>query len=131
MRAIVLHSFLAGLTALSVALQASAQSYPLKPVRVIVPFSPGGVTDIIARTHAAKLGELWGQSVVVENRPGAGGSLGAAIVARIMDMPEVLERFSKLGAEPMRMTSAEFARFVKSEIEDSARIAQAAGIKAQ
>jgi tripartite-type tricarboxylate transporter receptor subunit TctC len=52
-------------------------------------------------------------------------------VMRIMDLPEVLERFSKLGAEPMRMTSAEFARFVKSEIEDSARIAQAAGIKAQ
>jgi tripartite-type tricarboxylate transporter receptor subunit TctC len=51
-------------------------------------------------------------------------------VMRIMDMPDVL-RFAKLGAEPMRMTSAEFARFVKSEIEDSARIAQAAGIKAQ
>jgi len=289
-------------------------------VRVIVPFSPGGVTDIIARTHAAKLAEMWGQGVVVENRPGAGGSLGAAVVARApadgylllvhssgyainaavnpnlpydyrkdfvdvaplgsqpmvlvvsaasrirtveellamaktgnlaygsagigsgahfngekfriaagvdvlhvpykggvdaindtmagrldftfntvtlalpfirdgrlvalgvssrsrsqllpdappiasaipdfeftfwnglwapagtpaalverinrdvmraMDLPDVLERFAKLGAEPMRMTSAEFARFVKSEIEDAARIAQAAGIKAQ
>jgi tripartite-type tricarboxylate transporter receptor subunit TctC len=302
---------------------ALGQGYPAKPVRLIVPFSPGGVTDIIARTHAAKLAELWGQSVVVENRPGAGGSLGAAIVARaaadgymllvhssgyainaaanpnlpydyrkdfvdiaplgsqpmvlvvspssnirsvadllalakskpgevaygsagigsgahfngekfriaagvellhvpykggadaindtmagrlsftfntvtlalpfirdgrlvalgvssrsrsellpgappiaeagipgfeftfwnglwapagtpapiverinsdvmrVMAMPDVLERFARLGAEPMRMTSAEFARFVKSEIEDSARIAQAAGIKAQ
>jgi tripartite-type tricarboxylate transporter receptor subunit TctC len=302
---------------------ALAQTFPAKPVRVIVPFTPGGVTDIIARTHAAKLAELWGQSVVVENRPGAGGSLGAAVVARapadgymllvhssgyainaaanpslpydykkdfvdiaplgsqpmvlvvspnsgiksvaellalakakpgevaygsagigsgahfngekfriaagvellhvpykggadaindtmagrltftfntvtlalpfirdgrlvalgvssrtrsqllpaappiaeagipgfeftfwnglwapagtpapvverisrdvmrIMDLPDVLERFSKLGAEPMRMTSAEFARFVKSEIDDAARIAQAAGIKAQ
>jgi tripartite-type tricarboxylate transporter receptor subunit TctC len=303
--------------------QAVGQTYPARPVRVIVPFTPGGVTDIIARTHAAKLAELWGQSVVVENRPGAGGSLGAAVVARapadgymllvhssgyainaaanpslpydykkdfvdiaplgsqpmvlvvspssnirsveallklarekpgqiaygsagigsgahfngekfriaagvellhvpykggadaindtmagrltftfntvtlalpfirdgrlvalgvssrrrsellpdappiaeagipgfeftfwnglwapagtpaplverinrdvmrIMDMPDVLERFAKLGAEPMRMTPAEFARFVKSEIDDSARIAQAAGIKAQ
>jgi tripartite-type tricarboxylate transporter receptor subunit TctC len=299
------------------------QQLPTRPVRVIVPFSPGGVTDIIARTHAAKLAELWGQAVVVENRPGAGGSLGAAVVARapadgqmllvhssgyainaavnpslpydyrkdfvdvaplgsqpmvlvvspssnirsvadllalakarpgqlaygsagigsgahfngekfriaagvevlhvpykggadaindtmggrltftfntvtlalpfirdgrllalgvssrarsgllpeappiaeagipgfeftfwnglwapagtpssvverinrdvlrVMEMPDVLERFSKLGAEPMRMTSAEFARFVKGEIEESARIAQAAGIKAQ
>jgi tripartite-type tricarboxylate transporter receptor subunit TctC len=63
---------------------------------------------------------------------------GAAVVERInrdvmrvMDLPEVLERFSRLGAEPVRMTSAEFARFVKSEIEDAARIAQAAGIKAR
>ena len=299
------------------------QAFPSRPVRVIVPFTPGGVTDIIARTHAAKLAELWGQSVVVENRPGAGGSLGAAVVARapadgymllvhssgyainaaanpslpydykkdfvdvaplgsqpmvlvvspasnirsvadllalakakpgevaygsagigsgahfngekfriaagvellhvpykggadaindtmagrlaftfntvtlalpfirdgrlaalgvssrtrsgllpdappiaeagipgfeftfwnglwapagtpapivervnrdamrVMDMPEVLERFSKLGAEPMRMTSAQFARFVAAEIEDAARIARAAGIRAQ
>jgi tripartite-type tricarboxylate transporter receptor subunit TctC len=52
-------------------------------------------------------------------------------VMRVMDMPEVLERFSKLGAEPMRMSSAEFARFVKSEIDDSTRIAQAAGIKVE
>ena len=305
-----------------VATSVFAQIYPAKPVRVVVPFSPGGVTDIIARTHAAKLAEMWGQGVVVENRAGAGGSLGAAVVARApadgylllvhssgyainaavnpnlpydyrkdfvdiaplgsqpmvlvvsaasrirtveellamaktrpgnlaygsagigsgahfngekfriaagvdvlhvpykggadaindtmagrldftfntvtlalpfirdgrlvalgvssrsrsqllpdappiasaipdfeftfwnglwapagtpaalverinrdvmraMDLPEVLERFAKLGAEPMRMTSAEFARFVKSEIEDAARIAQAAGIKAQ
>jgi tripartite-type tricarboxylate transporter receptor subunit TctC len=303
--------------------EAFAQGYPSRSVRVIVPFSPGGVTDIIARTHAAKLAELWGQSVVVENRPGAGGSLGAAVVARaapdgymllvhssgyainaavnpqlpydyrkdfvdvaplgsqpmvlvvspnsnlksvsdllalakskpgevtygsagigsgahfngekfriaagvdvlhvpykggadaindtmagrltftfntvtlalpfirdgrlaalgvsslkrsqllpsappiaeagipgfeftfwnglwapagtpaavvervnrdvmrVMDLPDVLDRFARLGAEPMRMTSAEFARFVTSEIDDSARIAQAAGIKAQ
>jgi tripartite-type tricarboxylate transporter receptor subunit TctC len=71
--------FLALLLAL-LASGASAQSYPTKPVRVIVAFSPGGVTDIIARTLMPKLAELWGQPVVVENRAGAGGSLAALTV---------------------------------------------------
>lgn len=61
---------------------AHAQTYPTRPVRVIVAFSPGGVTDIIARTLMPKLADLWGQPVVVENRAGAGGSLGAIAVAR-------------------------------------------------
>ena len=61
---------------------APAHAFPTKPVRVIVAFTPGGVTDIIARTLMPKLGELWGQPVVVENRPGAGGSLAAQVVAR-------------------------------------------------
>jgi tripartite-type tricarboxylate transporter receptor subunit TctC len=61
---------------------ALAQSFPLKPVRVIVAFSPGGVTDIVARAMSAKLADLWGQAVVVENRPGAGGSIGAVAVAK-------------------------------------------------
>src|SRR3954468_17825162 len=61
---------------------AHAQAYPTKPVRVIVAFSPGGVTDIIARTLMPKLAELWAQRVVVENRTGAGGSLAAMVVAR-------------------------------------------------
>jgi tripartite-type tricarboxylate transporter receptor subunit TctC len=61
---------------------AFGQSWPAKPVHVIVPFAPGGITDILARLMAAKLGEAWGQSVVVENRSGAGGNIGVVQVAR-------------------------------------------------
>ena len=56
--------------------------FPDKPVRIVVGFTPGGGPDIIARHLAQELGALWKQQVIVENRPGAGGSLGAAVVAR-------------------------------------------------
>src|SRR5437879_4218877 len=74
-----------GLSRLSLffcATAALAQPYPAKPVTFIVPFSPGGGTDISARTVAAKLTDKWGKSVVVENRAGAAGILGADAAAR-------------------------------------------------
>jgi tripartite-type tricarboxylate transporter receptor subunit TctC len=61
---------------------AGAQSFPNRPVRVVVPFSPGGATDIVTRVVAQKLTEAWGQTVVVDNRAGASGNIGADIVAK-------------------------------------------------
>jgi len=61
---------------------AHAQAYPSKPIRIIVPFPPGGSTDIWARIFADKLRAKWGQTVLIENRAGAGGNVGAEVVAR-------------------------------------------------
>lgn len=61
---------------------AAAQSWPQKPVRFIVPFPPGGATDIAARLLGEKLTQIWGQTVVIENRGGAAGGVGAAEAAR-------------------------------------------------
>jgi len=60
----------------------SGQAYPAKPVRVIVPFSPGGATDIVTRVVAQKLSELWSQQVVVDNRAGASGNIGGELAAK-------------------------------------------------
>jgi tripartite-type tricarboxylate transporter receptor subunit TctC len=61
---------------------AGAQSYPVKPVRMIIPFAPGGNTDIIGRVFAPRFGEYLGQQVIIDNRGGAGGSIGTDIAAK-------------------------------------------------
>ena len=76
--------FFAVLAAMGMAAHVCAQNYPGKPVRLIVPFVPGGGTDLIARTLSARLTEALGQSVVVDNRAGAGGVIGADLVAKAL-----------------------------------------------
>ena len=62
--------------------QLFAQAYPGKPIRIVVPYSAGGGTDIVARAVGQKLSEAWGQSVIVDNRAGASGMIGAEAVAK-------------------------------------------------
>ncbi|HUP95680.1 MAG TPA: tripartite tricarboxylate transporter substrate-binding protein [Burkholderiales bacterium] len=59
-----------------------AQEYPVKPIRIVVPFGAGSATDALARVIGPKLTEMWGQQVLVENRPGAGSVVGTSVVAK-------------------------------------------------
>jgi len=61
---------------------ASAQPYPNKPIHIVVPFAPGGITDVLARALGQRLAEAWGQQVVIENKPGANSQVGAEYVAK-------------------------------------------------
>ncbi|MBU3710796.1 MAG: tripartite tricarboxylate transporter substrate binding protein [Limnohabitans sp.] len=73
----------AGLTAMaSNAIAQTAANYPSRPIKIVVPFAPGGTTDMLARLVGQRLTLAWGQPVVIENKPGAGATLGADIVAK-------------------------------------------------
>ena len=99
---------------LCAATYATAQQYPVKPIRIVVPFPAGGIADLFARVIGQKFSEAWGQPVVVDNRPGAGGNIGAEIVAKspadgyTLVMGSIgthsvnVSLFSKLAFDPVR-----------------------------
>ncbi|HTE14311.1 MAG TPA: tripartite tricarboxylate transporter substrate binding protein, partial [Burkholderiales bacterium] len=95
------------------ALAATAATYPTKPIRIIVPFAPGGGTDLVARAIAVRYTETWGQPVVVDNRAGGNGNIGTEIVAKapadgytlLFNTNATLvinPHMSKLGYDPVR-----------------------------
>lgn len=77
-----LQGILAALVACA-ALPALAQGFPNKPIKLVVPYPPGGGTDVLARIIAPKLGEALGQPVIIDNKPGAGGTIGSAVAAKM------------------------------------------------
>ena len=77
-----IHAFVAAAALSAFAATAGAQTYPNKPIRVIVPYAAGGTSDILARQIGPKITEAWGQPVIVENKPGANGNVGADFVAK-------------------------------------------------
>ena len=93
---------------------AAAQDYPARPIRIIVPFTPGAGTDIVARAIAQSLYEAWKQSVVVDNRPGAGGTIAGEMVAKanadgytlmlgnVSTLAIARALYPKLGYDPLR-----------------------------
>ena len=80
--AVVIGLFVLGASVLAPVAGSFAQAYPAKPLRFLVGFPPGGTSDILARTIGQKLAESLGQQVVIENRPGAGGNIGAEAAAK-------------------------------------------------
>jgi tripartite-type tricarboxylate transporter receptor subunit TctC len=78
----MLLGWMAGVAAVVTPVPASAQPWPAKPIRIVVPFPAGGIADLYSRLIGARLNELWGQPVVVENRTGAGGNIAADAVAK-------------------------------------------------
>src|SRR5262245_42833580 len=77
-----LRGWISGALALLILSPSAFADYPERPIRIVVPYTPGGTVDILARALGERLTAAWKQPVVIENRPGAGGSIGAEAVAK-------------------------------------------------
>ena len=108
----------------AIAAQSHAQPFPVRQVRLIVPFPPGGPTDAFARLLANRLQETWKQSVIVESKPGAGTVVGTDFVVR--SAPDG----HTLGMDPVGSTPEQFDAFVRREIEKWAPVVKTTGATA-
>ena len=112
------------IAALLVSHAAHAQNYPVKAVRIVVPSSPGGGTDILARQLSAKLTERWGQQVLIDNRPGAGQMIGISLVAKSPPDGYTLV----MTATPLAINSVLYKKVPYDPIRDFAPITQVAAM---
>ena len=106
------------------ALQASAQEFPARAIRIVVPSSPGGGTDILARQIATRLTERWGQQVVVDNRPGAGPMIGLELVAKAPPDGYTLV----VTATPLAINTVLFKKVPYDPVRDFAPVTQIAAM---
>jgi len=120
-------TMLVGIAGIALAAPSAAQApaYPTKPVRMVVPFPPGGATDLIARDVAQKLSEVWGQSVVVDNRPGAGGNIGTELVAHAAPDGYTLE-MGTVGTHAINASL--YAKIPFDHVKDFAPVVLVAGV---
>jgi len=112
----------AALLAFGIPLLALAQGWPTQPVKIVVPFTPGTGMDILARTLGPKLAEMWGQPVVVENKPGASGNLGAYQVVKSPPDGHTL----MMGASTLVINTALYSNMQYNPLTDLAPVGLAA-----
>jgi tripartite-type tricarboxylate transporter receptor subunit TctC len=103
----------------------TAETYPTKPIRLIVPFAPGGPNDALARIIGQKLTETWGQSLVIENRGGAGGTVGAEVAAKA---PPDGYTLAMGGSSNLAMAPGLYAKLPYDSIRDFAAVANVAHV---
>jgi tripartite-type tricarboxylate transporter receptor subunit TctC len=103
---------------------AQAQDYPVRAIRIVVPSSPGGGTDILARQIAVKLTERWGQQVIVDNRPGAGQMIGLELVAKAAPDGYTLV----MAATPLAVNTVLFKKVPYDPLRDFAPVTQVAAM---
>ena len=107
---------------------ADAQTYPARPVRIIVPFAPGGATDVLARLFGQRLLEWYGQAGAVDNRPGAGGNIGAELVKPLAH-PTIKSYIEREGGYAIGGTPKELEQVIAQDIEKYAKVIKASGAR--